>query len=70
MISCWYIVIKSCNFWWVDCEGKAYGPFNTASDARLEAAHIAKVFGDPTRQIRIYAPNEDGRLELMAGGSP
>lgn len=55
-----YIVFQSLNRWWVDFEGKAYGPFNDPEDARKSGIEIARIFGDETR-MREVVVMRDGR---------
>lgn len=57
MRTCWFIVIESTGRWWVDCEGKAYGPMSSEQEARAEAVRIARTYGDPKRQSIVYAPD-------------
>ena len=60
-----FTVIRSRDLWWVDCEGKAYGPFENVADARLNAIRFAEVFADPTRQSQVFALDESGRLHMI-----
>jgi len=71
--TCWFIVVHSMDSWWVDCEGKSYGPFDTSEEATATAVRLAGVFGDPTRQAQIWAPAPSGdghRLVWSAGPWP
>ncbi len=65
MRTCWFIVVESMGSWWIDCEGKAYGPFESSLEARSEAQRVAATYGDPDRIALIFAPGEDGRQELV-----
>lgn len=65
MNTCWFIVIYSRDTWWVDCEGKGYGPFPSLDEARREARRLAEVFGDPSRRCLVFAPDLDGDQELV-----
>ncbi|HEY0920954.1 hypothetical protein [Devosia sp.] len=56
MRTCWFVVIESVGRWWVDCEGKTYGPFDREQEARAGAVRIAQAYGDPDRQSVVYAP--------------
>ena len=69
MKTCWFVVIQANGAWWVDCEGRAYGPF-AARDQALEYARKAAVtFGDPARRSDIWAPSSDnGKFELVWSG--
>jgi hypothetical protein len=60
MRTCWFIVIESVGQWWVDCEGKAYGPFETQDEAKIEAVRIAITYGDRDRRSEVFVANADG----------
>jgi hypothetical protein len=62
------VVIRSLGAWWVDCEGKSYGPFVDEYEAQQNAVIIAKTFGDPSRQSLVYAPDDGGKLRLIWSG--
>lgn len=64
----WFIVIHVGEAWWIDNEGKAFGPFPNRERAGAEALEIARVFGDTDRQSRIYWPGDDGRHRLVWSG--
>lgn len=68
MKTCWFIVVYSRDTWWVDCEGKSYGPFPSPDEAQREASRLAEVFGDPSRQSLVFAPDVDGRQGLVWTG--
>lgn len=65
MASCWFIVIESMGAFWVDCEGKAYGPFGSREDAVLEARRIAVTYGDDTRRAEVFSADPDGTHRLV-----
>lgn len=65
MNTCWFVVIRSRGSWWVDCEGKSYGPFNDQDEAEQNAVTIAETFGDPSRQSLVYAPDDAGKLRVI-----
>lgn len=60
MQTCWFIVIQSMGQWWVDCEGKAYGPFETADEAKIEAIRIAITYGDDSRRSEVFVSEPGG----------
>jgi hypothetical protein len=60
MQSCWFIVIESMGQWWVDCEGKAYGPFASRDEAQIEAVRIAITYGDRSRRSEVFVSEPDG----------
>ncbi len=68
MRTCWFIIFESMGSWWVDCEGKAYGPFHSDDEARSEAKRIAVTFGDETRRSQIYAASGGGGHRLIWSG--
>jgi len=70
MKSCWFIVIRTPAAWWVDCEGKAYGPFETREAAADDAVRLAQVFGDPKRRSDVYVPDDANQLKLVWSGQP
>ena len=68
MKTCWFIVIESMGLWWVDCEGKAYGPFETREEAEGEAKRIALTYGDDARRSQVFAAEENGTHRLIWSG--
>lgn len=71
MKTCWFIVIESMDSWWVDCEGKSYGPFDTRDDAQNEARRIAITYGDEGRRSEVFAPATDGtHRRIWVGPDP
>lgn len=68
MKTCWFIVIESMGSWWVDCEGKAYGPFDSREDAQSEARRIAITYGDGERRSEVFAPTDQGSHRLIWKG--
>jgi hypothetical protein len=70
MTSCWFIVIRCLDAWWVDCEGKGYGPFDDLEVAKAEAIELVRVFGDTERHNVVYAPSDDGKLHIVWSSIP
>lgn len=68
MSTCWFVVIRSRGSRCVDCEGKSYGPFVDQDQARQNAVRIAETFGDPSRQLLVYAPDDAGKLRMIWSG--
>jgi hypothetical protein len=68
MSSCWYLVIESMGSWWVDCEGKPFGPFEEMDEATQGAIKLAEIFGDPDRQALVMAPDEAGHFHIVWEG--
>lgn len=70
MSTCLYLVIHSLGAWWVDCEGKPYGPCDTAEEAMRAAHKLIGLFCDPERHAEIWAPDESGKMRLVWAGKP
>lgn len=68
MQTCWFVVIYSAGTWWVDCEGRAFGPFASQAEAEQGALDIAGAFGDGGRRPLIYSPDGSGRPRLYWSG--
>ena len=66
----WFLVIQSQGQWWVDCEGKSFGPFDDIAAASSAAQHYAEVFNDSERQSQVWAPDETGRLRPVWASEP
>lgn len=63
--SCLYIVLQVGGEWWVDREGKSYGPCETQQDAEDAAIKLIELFGDPARPAQLWSPGKDGRVHLV-----
>ena len=71
MTTCWFLVVQAREQWWVDCEGKSFGPFDTAEQATANAIRYAEVFGDAGRQSQVWAPDDTGRMrQVWSGNAP
>lgn len=68
MKTCWFIVIESMGSWWVDCEGKPYGPFDSSTDAAVAAKRIALTYGDDHHRSQVYAGAPHGGHQLIWTG--
>jgi hypothetical protein len=62
---CHYFVVSIDGAWWVDFEGKPFGPMSSKEEAISSTIHLIEVFGDPNRPADIWAPDESGRAKLM-----
>jgi hypothetical protein len=60
-----YVVILSRSRWWVDFEGKAYGPFDTKELAAAEARHLAQFSAHSGRSSEVLVPDEGGRHRVV-----
>jgi hypothetical protein len=59
-----YLVLQSQQRWWVDFEGKTFGPFTSRELAVSEATTMARFTGEHGRLAEVRAPNEKGELKL------
>lgn len=59
--TAWFIVIESLGAWWVDFEGKPYGPFEDEAAALEGAKRVSSAFGDSSRESRVLVRGSDGR---------
>lgn len=69
MKTCWFLVVEAKGQWWVDCEGKSYGPFETADHATSNAIRFGEIFGDAGRQSQVWAPDDTGRMRRVWTGA-
>lgn len=60
-----YIVLLSLGRWWVDFEGKPFGPFTDKEEARRSAIEIARVFGDEDRERQVVVVREGGGFDIV-----
>jgi len=65
MKTCWFLVVRARGEWWVDCEGKSYGPFENVDHATSNAVRFGQVFGDAGRQSQVWAPDDSGRMRQV-----
>lgn len=63
--SSWFIVVFSNGQWWVDHEGKPYGPYASATEARDGAVRLARSIGGE-RNWEVFAPGAEDRHILVA----
>ena len=61
----WFLVIKSVDNWWVDLEGRSFGPFSSADAARDSAISYAEIFSDSERCSQVFVPDNTGRLQIV-----
>jgi len=64
----WFLVIWSSGQWWVDCEGRSFGPFDGAAEATAAAIRYAEVFTADDRESQVWAPDETGRMRQVWAG--
>lgn len=56
----WFIVLRAKGRWWVDLEGRTFGPVEDRDEAVSYARMLAEANGDPDRQSQIWVKNEAG----------
>jgi hypothetical protein len=66
--SCLYLVLQARGHWWVEREGKSFGPCADKDEAIDSAFKIIQLFGDPARSAEVWAPDEDGKMQLVWKG--
>ena len=59
-----YIVIESRGGWYVDFEGKSYGPFADVEAAAIEAGDLAKFSAHAGRRSQVHVPDSAGRYRV------
>ena len=64
----WFLVIWSSGHWWVDCEGRSFGPFDGAEEATVAAVRYAEVFSDNERDSQVWSPDDVGRMRQVWAG--
>jgi hypothetical protein len=60
-----YVVILSREKWWVDFEGRAYGPYASINEATDEARQLARFCAHTGRPSEVLVPDEHGRYRLV-----
>jgi hypothetical protein len=61
----WFIIMHAQGQWWVDHEGKAYGPFLTREDALDSAPRLAGILAERDWEVFIV---ENGVHTVIASG--
>ena len=59
-----YIVIDSRGGWYVDFEGKSYGPFADTETAAIEAGDLAKFSAHAGRRSQVHVPDGLGSYRI------
>lgn len=65
MSTSWFIVVFSAGQWWVDHEGKPYGPYANRDEARDGAIRLARVAGGD-RDWQVFAPDDENHHAMVA----
>ena len=63
--TCHYIVVRIGEAWWVDVEGKPFGPWESRDHAVSASKKLIEAFADDTRPADIWAPADDDRMERV-----
>jgi hypothetical protein len=61
----WFIVVFSAGQWWIDHEGKSYGPYPSRDEARDGAVRLARFVGGG-RDWQVFAPDEQNHHAMVA----
>jgi hypothetical protein len=69
MRNIWYIVIQSRGAWWIDREGKAYGPFDSQAEAIAAGPQFIELMGDPAHNNQLYVADESGKFQVVWANS-
>lgn len=65
MPSLLYVVIESREKWWVDLEGKAYGPYASKEQAIEEGRSLARFAAHSGKHSELLAQNDGGRYIVL-----
>lgn len=65
-----YIVIQSRGRWWVDFEGRSFGPFETREQAALEGRGKAQATGFDGRTSEVLVPDSAGKYWIVWSSRP
>lgn len=65
MAKALYLVLLSQNNWWVDLEGKAFGPFTSRENAALEARSMARFQAHSGRESEVLVPDAAGKYWVI-----
>ena len=65
MAKALYLVLLSQDSWWVDLEGKAFGPFTSRESAALEARSMARFQAHSGRESEVLVPDAEGRYWVI-----
>ena len=65
MATALFIVIKSQGQWWVDFEGRPYGPYGSRELAAMEAKNQAQYKAHAERPAEVLVPDGDGKYWII-----
>ena len=69
MRTSWFVVIESMGAWWVDNEGRSFGPLENRVEAISYAKKIAETYGDPLRRCDVWVRDETGEMTIIWSGA-
>jgi hypothetical protein len=59
-----YLVLQSRQKWWVDFEGRTFGPFTSRELAVREATTMARFSADTGRPSQVRAQDDTGKMQV------
>jgi hypothetical protein len=65
-----YIVLQSREKWWVELEGKTFGPFTSKNTATMEAISLARFMAHAGRKCEVRVPDGTGRYPVEWESEP
>lgn len=65
MKTCWFVVLKAQGRWWVDREGRRFGPVDGKEEAINYARMLVEAHRDPERQSQVWLYEQVGRPVLI-----
>lgn len=60
-----YVAILSREKWWIDLEGKAFGPFQSLNEAKEEGLQLARFAAHTGKVSELLIPDENGRYRVV-----
>lgn len=68
MKTCYFIVVQIQGNWWVDSEGKAFGPLPNRDGAIRHARELAEAITDPQQRPQVWATMPGERPTIIWSG--
>jgi hypothetical protein len=65
-----YIVLQSRDRWWVELEGKTFGPFTSKNTATMEAISLGRFTAHAGRPAEVRVPDGTGRYPVEWESEP
>lgn len=60
-----YVVIFSREKWWIDLEGRAFGPYESREQATEEGRQMARFASHSGQICELLRPDERGRYQVV-----